>query len=41
MRLDDLSKPSGRSDFAVDGTRLYFTIDDRQSDIYSVEVTRQ
>ena len=41
MRLDDLSKPSGRSDFAVDGKRLYFTIDDRQSDIYVVEVTRR
>ena len=41
VRLDDLSRPSGRSDFAVDGQRLYFTIDDRQSDIYTVEVEKR
>jgi len=41
VRLDDLSKPSGRADFAVDGKHLYFPVDDRQSDIYMVEVTRK
>jgi len=40
-RLDDLSKPSSRTDFAVHGNRLYFAIEDRQSDIYTVEVTRK
>jgi Tol biopolymer transport system component len=37
-RLDDLTRPSYRPDFAVDGRRIYFTINDRQSDISVVEL---
>jgi serine/threonine-protein kinase len=37
-RLDDLSHPSYRSDFSADGRRIYFTINDRQSDISVVEL---
>ncbi len=37
-RLDDLSRPSYRRDFATDGRRIYFTINDRQSDISVVEL---
>jgi Tol biopolymer transport system component len=40
-RLDDLSKPSSRTDFAIHEDRLYFAIEDRQSDVYTVEVTRK
>jgi serine/threonine protein kinase len=38
VRFDDL-RPSSRADFAVDRSRFYFPIEDRQSDIYVVEVT--
>ena len=37
-RLDDLARPSYRPDFAVDARRIYFTINDRQSDISVVEL---
>ena len=37
-RLDDLSRPSYRPEFAVDARRIYFTINDRQSDISVVEL---
>ena len=37
-RLDDLTRPSYRTDFAVDSRRIYFTINDRQSDISVVEL---
>ena len=40
-RLDDLSRPSSRTDFAVSANRIFFPIEDRQSDIYTVEVTRK
>jgi Tol biopolymer transport system component/DNA-binding SARP family transcriptional activator len=38
-RLDDLSRPSPRAWFATDGRQLYFTIHDRQSDIYVAELS--
>jgi Tol biopolymer transport system component/tRNA A-37 threonylcarbamoyl transferase component Bud32 len=34
LRLDDPSRPSDRPDFATDGRRFFFTIDDRQSDVW-------
>jgi len=36
--FDDPSQPSSRQEFATDGERLYFTIDNRQSDIWVMEV---
>jgi len=38
--LEDLTRPSSRADFAADGQRIYFPVEDRQSDIHVVEVTR-
>jgi Periplasmic component of the Tol biopolymer transport system len=40
-RLDDLTRPSYRPDFAVDGRRIYFTINDRQSDISVVQLVER
>jgi Tol biopolymer transport system component/tRNA A-37 threonylcarbamoyl transferase component Bud32 len=37
-RLDDLSHQSYRNDFTTDGKRLYFALNDRQSDISVVEL---
>ena len=37
-RLDDLSHQSYRPDFTTDGKRLYFALNDRQSDISVVEL---
>ena len=37
-RLDDPARPSYRLDFATDGRRIYFTVNDRQSDISVVEL---
>ncbi len=37
-RLDDLSHPSYRIDFTTDGKRLFFAVNDRQSDISVVEL---
>ena len=37
-RLDDLAHPSYRNDFAVGGNRLFFAVNDRQSDISVVEL---
>jgi dipeptidyl aminopeptidase/acylaminoacyl peptidase len=37
-RLDDLSKPSYRDEFAVGGQRIFFAVNDRQSDISVVEL---
>lgn len=37
-RLDDLSRPSYRTDFSVAGQRIYFAVNDRQSDISVVEL---
>jgi hypothetical protein len=41
VRFDDLGRPSNRRDFAVDAQRFYFTIEDRQSDVYVAEVIRK
>jgi hypothetical protein len=41
VRFDDLSRPSSRIDFDVDQRRLYFAIEDRQSDLYVVDVRRR
>jgi Tol biopolymer transport system component len=38
VRFDDPNRPSSRGEWATDGKRLYFTIDDRQSDIYVAEL---
>ncbi len=41
LRLDDLTHPSNRPDFAVDAERLYFAIQDRQSDVWIAELTHK
>lgn len=38
VRFDDATRPSGRQEFATDGKRLYFTVDNRLSDIWVTEV---
>jgi Tol biopolymer transport system component len=38
MRFDDPSRPSSRPEFATDGKRLYFSIGQRQSDVWTVEL---
>jgi Tol biopolymer transport system component len=38
VRFDNPAKPSYRPTFATDGRRFYFTIDERQSDIYVAEL---
>jgi len=38
VRFDDPAKPSYRPGWATDGRRFYFTINDRQSDIYVAEL---
>jgi serine/threonine-protein kinase len=40
-RFDDPARASNRFDFASDGRRFYFTIEDRQSDIWVAEVSRR
>jgi Tol biopolymer transport system component len=37
-RADDASRASNRFEFASDGKRFYFTVEDRQSDIWLAEV---
>jgi dipeptidyl aminopeptidase/acylaminoacyl peptidase len=41
LRLDDPTRASNRFDFASDGKRFYFTMEDRQSDIWLAEVLRR
>jgi Tol biopolymer transport system component len=41
VSFDDLTRPSSRVDFDVDRERFYFAIEDRESDVYVVEVTRR
>jgi Tol biopolymer transport system component len=36
IRFDDAARPSNRAEFATDGTRLFFTIGARQSDIWAM-----
>lgn len=38
VRMDDPSRPSGRQEFTSDGTYLYFTVDNRQADIWVMSV---
>jgi Tol biopolymer transport system component len=40
-RFDDPARASNRFDFASDGRRFYFTVEDRQSDIWVAEVSRR
>ena len=40
-RFDDPTHASNRFDFASDGRRFYFTVEDRQSDVWVAEVTRR
>ena len=37
----DLNKQSGRTVFAVSSTHLFFTIEDRQNDVFVAEVKRK
>jgi serine/threonine-protein kinase len=39
MRFDDLTRPSARREFATDGTRLYFTVAQQESDLWLMELT--
>ena len=41
LTLDDPTRPSSRSEFAVDSARLYFTIDDRRSNILVTDVSER
>jgi len=41
VRFDDPERASNRFDFATDGKRFYFTIEDRQSDIRIAELTKR
>ena len=34
VRFDDAARPSPRAEFAVDGRRFYFTLSERESDIW-------
>jgi hypothetical protein len=38
VRFDDPTQPSPRAEFATDGKRFYFTIPERESDIWQMEV---
>jgi serine/threonine-protein kinase len=38
VRFTDPDRQSTRKDFATDGKRLYFTIEDRQSDVFVAEI---
>jgi len=40
-RFDDPARASNRFEFASDGHRFYFTLEDRQSDIWVAELTRR
>jgi Tol biopolymer transport system component/tRNA A-37 threonylcarbamoyl transferase component Bud32 len=41
VRFDDLNRPSFRLAIATDGKTLFFTIEDRQSDVFVAEVLRK
>jgi Tol biopolymer transport system component/DNA-binding SARP family transcriptional activator len=38
LRFDDPARPSSRPEFAIDGKRLYFTLGQRQSDVWTVDL---
>jgi Tol biopolymer transport system component/DNA-binding SARP family transcriptional activator len=39
VRFDDSARPSPRAEFATDGRRLYFTVAERESDIWRMELS--
>ena len=39
--VDDLSRPSIRPDFAAGAGRFFFTVEDRQSDVWVAEVAKR
>ena len=41
VRFDDPNRPSSRAEFATDGKRFYFTISERESDIWQMELDRR
>jgi serine/threonine-protein kinase len=41
VRFDDPAWSSNRFDFATDGRRFYFTVEDRQSDVWVAEIARR
>jgi Tol biopolymer transport system component len=41
VRFDDPSRPSYRVEWATDGKRIFFAVNDRQSDIWVVELSRK
>ena len=41
MRFPDLNRASFRPSFTTDEKRIYFTIDDRQGDVFVAEVTKR
>ena len=41
VRFTDLARPSNRPQFATDGKRFYFAVEDRQSDVWVAEVSRR
>jgi eukaryotic-like serine/threonine-protein kinase len=41
VRFDDPSRPSYRPELAVSGGRIFFTIEDRQADVYVMDVERR
>jgi len=41
VRFDDPSRPSYRPEIAVGGDRIFFTIEDRQSDVYVMDVLKR
>jgi Tol biopolymer transport system component len=41
VRFADLSRPSIRQDFAAGAGRLFFTLEDRQADIWVAEISRR
>ena len=41
VRFDDPLRPSTRPELSTDGRRFYFTVQDRQSDVYVADITRR
>ncbi len=41
VRFNDLSRPSDRPDFAAGAGRLFFTLEDRQADLWVAELVRR
>ena len=41
VHFDDPNHPTYRPEVTVGGGRIYFTIEDRQSDVYVMEVVRR